>query len=303
MSHFNVLVIGEDLEAALQPFHEFECTGVNDQYVQDVDVTQECAENADEEDPLGLGYHGLTDKQVSDESEVDRNGTHQFGFAVVHDGKLVKAVNRTNPNKKWDWWVLGGRWTGKLLLKEGRTGTNGKPGLMTERNADPRRCDAALAGDIDWDGMLAEHAQKAGEFYDKVIAGIAGRPVQPWSEIYARVERKEITIEAARDQYHGQDVVKELQAAKVLSPWDGAEDLACVLKAKDRQSYIDREAKENSCTWALLWEGKWHEKGSMGWFGMSDATDASKLDYVENFWLTIRALPDTAHVAVVDCHI
>jgi hypothetical protein len=46
MSHFAVLVVTKtgdkaDLAAALQPFHEFECTGIEDQYVVDVDKTDE----------------------------------------------------------------------------------------------------------------------------------------------------------------------------------------------------------------------------------------------------------------------
>lgn len=47
MSHFSVLVISptelttETLGAILQPWHEFECTGKDDQYVQDVDITEE----------------------------------------------------------------------------------------------------------------------------------------------------------------------------------------------------------------------------------------------------------------------
>jgi hypothetical protein len=39
MSHFAVLVIGDNPEAQLAPYHEFECTGKNDQYVQDLDET------------------------------------------------------------------------------------------------------------------------------------------------------------------------------------------------------------------------------------------------------------------------
>lgn len=39
MSHFDVLVIGEDVEKQLAPFHEFECTGVNDEFVQNIDIT------------------------------------------------------------------------------------------------------------------------------------------------------------------------------------------------------------------------------------------------------------------------
>lgn len=41
MSHFAVMVIGEDVEGQLAPFHEFKCTGLDDQYVQDIDKTEE----------------------------------------------------------------------------------------------------------------------------------------------------------------------------------------------------------------------------------------------------------------------
>jgi len=41
MSHFPVLVIGEEPVKALQPYHEFECTGFDDEYIQDIDETQE----------------------------------------------------------------------------------------------------------------------------------------------------------------------------------------------------------------------------------------------------------------------
>ena len=41
MTHFTVLVVGPNPEQQLAPFHEFECTGKNDQYVQNVDVTEE----------------------------------------------------------------------------------------------------------------------------------------------------------------------------------------------------------------------------------------------------------------------
>ena len=36
MSHFAVLVIGPDPERQLAPYHEFECTGMDDEYVDNV---------------------------------------------------------------------------------------------------------------------------------------------------------------------------------------------------------------------------------------------------------------------------
>jgi len=41
MSHFAMLVIGANVDAQMAPYHEYECTGYNDQYVQDIDVTED----------------------------------------------------------------------------------------------------------------------------------------------------------------------------------------------------------------------------------------------------------------------
>ena len=44
------------------------------------------------------------------------------------DGNLLSTCN---PNSKWDWYEVGGRWHGMLLLKPGKKGSRGSPGLMT----------------------------------------------------------------------------------------------------------------------------------------------------------------------------
>lgn len=341
MSHFTILVIAPDTAAALQPFHEFECTGTNDQYVQEIDQTQEKRKEYAEDtehvlfDPSGTRHYLFTEKgdfdvrfctDAKDSFGLSRkeqlippgwtegtvpaserrsfaewllheghkplpaDGTasdeHKYGYCVVDAaGEVTKVVRRTNPNAKWDWWQIGGRWPNKLLFKDGRRGS--------ER----------LAGQIDWDGILSEHKAKAADLYDKVHAAIAGREVQSWAQTLKRRDAGELTMEAARDFYNGQQVVKDLIQRKAIDSWDGAEQLSGVLAAPDRATYIDREGKTNSTTWALLQDGHWSERGRMGWWGTSDATDGSTMDYVENYWLTIRSLPADARVAVVDCHI
>lgn len=117
MSHFSVLVIDTegytDVEDVLAPYHEFECTGHNDEYVQDVDITEECKEH-------GLDSWGLTNKIVYNFDEIDIDNTHKFGYAILSkDGEIIKAVNRTNPDRKWDWWTEGGRWNNMIPLKTG----------------------------------------------------------------------------------------------------------------------------------------------------------------------------------------
>ena len=337
MSHFTCLVIGSDVAAALQPFHEFECTGTNDKFVQDIDVTEEKREEyeSDEQhivvDPQGTAHYMFTVEGEYDvrfctkggrgdkkefippgwtegsrptkerftmaewlthdgirllDPKVGAGERHKYGYFMLGaDGEVSKVVRRTNPNRKWDWWVVGGRWANKLLFKNGRCG------------------DTGLVGEIDWDGMLREKADAAAALFDRITAGIAGRPVRSWKQIYARQEAGEFSIEEARDFYNGQRVVQELREAEVLDSWDGDQQLSSVLAASDRQSYIDRESMINASSWGFLLDGQWYERGDMGWFGMSDADDDSIAQYSKKFWDVIRSLSPDARVTVVDCHI
>jgi hypothetical protein len=102
MSHFSVFVITdskpsqEDLHKILLPWHEYECTGF-EEYVQDIDVTDEIIEDHKK--------HG-EGKPLNEEWALGWNG------AELKDGRYYR---RTNVNRKWDWWQIGGRWTGMLI--------------------------------------------------------------------------------------------------------------------------------------------------------------------------------------------
>lgn len=107
MSHFTVLVQTQtddwsELEAALQPFHEFEITGIDDQYVAEIDDTdnlrktfaassscQSFAEWAAE----WTGRHIFRDgKPVSGDDDG------KYGRIVVDDtGEVVLCIDRTIP--------------------------------------------------------------------------------------------------------------------------------------------------------------------------------------------------------------
>ena len=49
MSHLLVLVVGDDIERQLQPYHDFDCTGTNDEHVQCIDITAEILARIDAE--------------------------------------------------------------------------------------------------------------------------------------------------------------------------------------------------------------------------------------------------------------
>lgn len=293
MSHFAIMVIGKDVEQQLAPYHEFECTGIDDQYVQSIDVTDECRTH-------GLDWYGLDENTVTDESEVELDGVHKYGYAVVdYEGLLVKAVNRTNPNKEWDWYQIGGRWSGFLKLKHDAAGSLGRRGLMGScANDGEGRADAALKGAIDFEGMRDEAGTEAAANWDraaeaKIAAGFAANTI--WDAWDVVRERHPGNIEAAREEYHAQEVMQAVK--KALDLWNGTDKFLT-----PRKEFIQQARDSALVLFGVVKDSKWFAKGEMGWFGMSTG-DMTQTEWNRKVNELLDELPDDTMITVVDCHI
>lgn len=360
MSHFSVMVIGQNVEAQLQPYHEFECTGTDDEHVQDIDITDKARREFDADTSTCLkdtagnlhsffdddckwrpefsqldprreswdanrrtyfvpdgyekvevpasmvrtfadwaeGYHGT--KPVAFGSQPDLTDKHKYGYCLLDEkGDVLKVVRRTNPNKTWDWWVVGGRWSGFLKLKAGAGGELGRRGLMGScYSEEPNRADVTTKGAIDFDGMRGEAASKAADEWDKaaaakVAAGFSAETVwDSWETVRARHPEN---IEAARDEYHAQPAMKAVKEA--LDIWGNQDKLLA-----PRSQYIEQQSRRAVSPYALVMDGKWYAKGRMGWFGCSfDEQDQAVWDAKVNELLD--SLPDDTPITIVDCHI
>lgn len=303
MSHFTVLVIGGNVEEQLQPYHEFECTGINDQYIQEIDKTEKLAGEMTGDEPFSLQealeYHGLEDRVVSDESEVQSAGDdapHMYGYAVVKDGKLVKAVKRTNPNSKWDWYVIGGRWGDMLKLKKDAIGfTNKRRELELVAGG---YADQAVKGNIDVQGMRDAAGRDAAERWDKAAAAAAASGSSWWkSWVQVRAEHGD-NLEAARDEYNNQPAIKAMREAAFcrypLHDYDQYQT--------PREEFIQAARDGALSAYAVLYNGQWAAKGCMGWFGISD-DETNQASWDAKINRLIDELPDDALLTVVDCHI
>lgn len=290
MSHFAVLVIGDNVEQQLAPYHEFECTGTNDQYVQDVDVTEEIAHGIAEGESLeeALDYYSLSDKIVASEAEVQKVGDdcpHKYGYAIVRDGQLIKAVNRTNPRRQWDWYQVGGRWSGFLKLKNGLAGG---------------KTDVAEKGNVDFDGMRDEAGDEAAKRWDKaaaakVAAGLAENTL--WDNWQTVRERHPGDIEAARAEYNSQPAVAAIKEAFKDHFFIEPDQFLI-----SRDAYIQQARDRATVTYAIVKDGQWVAKGEMGWWGMSD-DKVGEADWNRKVNEMLDALPDDTLITVVDCHI
>jgi hypothetical protein len=303
------MVIGPNHEAQLAPYHEFECTGLDDQYIQDIDQTAEVQKRIDEKGlDEGLGYYGLEDRTVTDMSEVDTSEKHRFRYAVVKDGKLIKAVKRTNPNAKWDWYEIGGRWTGFFHLKTGANGTLGTPGLFTEACPGTHKADVVCKGDVDWAGMRDAAGQRAGAYYDKVrnaITAVLGTTDlsahKTWDEILGDPDKLgEGELAKARTAYNDQPTVKAIRQSK--DPELSWVDNLDVIIGQTREQYVQTARNAAGTTFAIVKDGQWYQRGDMGWWGIVSNEKDNDRWYTECAAL-LDGLPDDTILTIVDCHI
>lgn len=377
MSHFTVMVVlpkmptkrNELLEKALQPFHEFECTGTVDEYVKSVDRTEKLRERYEIETAtlvverpdgsqvyafneegdyieelqpfyvevpgefhkklvLPDGYKELHDEPLKKWQKFsdycvyncgpfvchghppDIHDYHKWGWTRVKDGKVTEAVRRTNPDKRWDWWQVGGRWSGKLLAKNRVKATKGRPGVLdTEYNANG--VDICKVGNLDLEAMRKVNVKVRHESVFKPLEkeGIAYvDAVKVWLDYLDAAEDDRAAWQATENYgpYHkwidnlpDNHPVKRFTRGPVGDAWGnwGAQIPKTI---RDPLQWIDA-APALSC-WAYLQDGEWSEKGEMGWFGMS-SNDRDPEEWESEVTKRVESLPADYWVAMVDCHI
>lgn len=272
MSHFSVMVIGDDVHKALAPFHEFECTGEDNEFVQNLDET----DNLNlEEGTTVMDYVMSENIPLLGHLPEVFEGEAKFNFAMPNEAGELRVYRRTNPNAKWDWWQEGGRWGNMLLLKSGN------------------KADFAFKGDIDIEGMRKEATDEAASLYDEVMAVVGNLDDFTSWEI---LREKYPEVEEAREVYHAQRAVVAKKDS-ALSPFLELEKFQV-----SREQFLTDASNRALQTFAFVKDGQWNERGDMGWFGMvADEKDPN--DWEQQFATMFDALPDDTPITIVDCHI
>lgn len=191
-------------------------------------------------------------------------------FLTDHHGYVAEGEKFgywKNKDGKWDWFLLGGRWTGMLKLKEGTTGIVGKPGLQTEE-APAGYVDSAKKCDIDFEGMSKENIERHTKFYDEFLIRYE--------------EDKECKKFSPQFEYG----VKGKKEDGIFIP-------------ESKEEYVNRHS--NFVTFAVIKDGKWYQRGEMGWFGIALNEKPDEV-WDKEFSKLINDLPEETILSVYDCH-
>lgn len=272
MSHFTVMVITppapqaptqDELHAVLLPWHEYECTG----------YTEYCVW-VDETEKLLKRFAERSSEEQKSYPTVEVFAEEYYGYGPIPD-KPGRFGHFTNPNRKWDWWVIGGRWSGML------------------RDAAGGERDQLRVGDIALSVMRESDAIAAGERYDAAHVIIAGESFISWKDVLAKHPDN---IDAARAEYNAQPIAKRWRESREFL-FDNPANFTVT-----REAYMQAARDRALSTFAVVRDGAWYEKGKMGWWGIAtDEEDQATWNKKINE-LFGKLSPDT-WITIVDCHI
>jgi len=298
MSHFIVLVVEEDYEEQLAPFHEYECTGTKDQYVVYIDAKEEYDDYYNSYKKEGQSYKDF----LEDEGFVLHNGgdiPQQGYFTLDANGEVQSVFNYTNPNSKWDWYQLGGRWNGFFKLKSGtpeNKGFIGESGVFGDsRENFTNRSDHTQKKYVDIDAMIKESEEHAAENFDRIIEVMGENPIPPiktWGEF---LKDDSMTMEEKREAYGNQEPLEKFRKARMF--FNNYENFMCT-----KEEYINKNRYDTIVPFAIVKDQEWYEKGEMGWWA-SVSNEKYPKNWVKEFSEIWDSIPDDEWVSAVDCHI
>ncbi len=161
-----------------------------------------------------------------------------------------------NADSKWDWWMIGGRWLGELIVQPGVNDfILGEAGLF-DNETQHGGVDGARIGDLDLTRMLDRARRDRAAHWDQAHAQQkAGAEPHPWTVDTALVTKEEFVDQATP-----------------ITPF------------------------------AYLLDGRWIEKGEMGWFAMVK-DEKPQAEWDQHFANVLDQQPRNHWVTVLDCHI
>ena len=403
MSHFTVLVIGENPEEQMAPYQENNMGDCPKEYLEFCDEEEGYLKeyNNDSKSMIKMPNGDLKSPYDEIFKKTDPEASWSHSYEIPIECKkvevLFKEVYSTfeefmedwagydekdpetgkfgyweNPNRKWDWYQMGGRWSGYFQLKkipflaiaenlvsefgfsngevetlmklfkedgdkfeelvskygdkgidikeeiesfiEGvyANGEVGDPSLLgSNRDSYIGRADQARKRAIDFEDMRNQAGDGAAKDYDIVLEAFGGviPKVKAWSDIID--SEPGLSIDEKRDLYHKQDGVIKWDEIK-KSIWYNKEDEKYAIFTSfygkidyfqiTREKYIKNARDAAISSFAIVKDGKWYEKGEMGWWAcVSNAKNEA--DWNKEFSKLIDGVDDDTLFTVYDCHI
>lgn len=281
--HTKLLVIGEDVEGLMEPFSEHATFGRWE----------------DTEPDLLNFWRGTPHREVRSGATAEKmceffTSTGEGEYRMLN-GKVQERVY-FNPEGRWDYYTLGGRWGGELILKEGREGRWGYRDPFTEEGGERPvgRADAARRGDLDLDRARTEAYKAAGDrwsAYERLREQHGdGQTFDALIEVHG--------CDTARKLYQDQPLIKALRGAGLVPLLSRSEYEFGGLTG---EQYRERAMLSAVPGWATLSDEGWID--SRQYFGPKDEQErTAEMEYLRTANTRLDAAADSELVSVIDYH-
>jgi hypothetical protein len=225
------------------------------------------------------------------------------------------TLSTRNPDGKWDYWRIGGRWGGYFATTDFEAYAACAEWAPRRDWDSPKRdqagwVDGGQKKHLDLNAMRLQKANRAHAEYDSWEKLTDGLPeAQPWRAFAERaekeaadtedVEEKRAAWNRARVEYGAQERVQAIKGSDIDS-------FTCRIGefAKPRGLFVELARAQAVPGYALITvEGKWMAPGEMGWFGASTDREGDRIGYLEVANAYIESLADSAYLIAVDCHV
>lgn len=344
MSHFTVLVkVKNDrlenhdgnLESALRemllPYQENNMGDAAEKYLSFNDCTAEVEKSRTEvieadqhlakENPEAVG-------KTLEEFYGNLDELAQEYHGYKKDDETGKYGYWENPNAKWDWYQVGGRWSGMLPVKAGAEG-RGERSWANEGQPDlPETADFCQVKDLNIEKMEQNVLKEINAFW---------ADYQMWLELkdmsYQEIAAKWGNDEKRRDlSFWFHERLMRMGAGLCTKPREAMVDAEGKPIMEDDTFTMPGEEKRQRQKWSdpvfeyknlqkqelydeyrwffefstfgVLDDEGWKEKGEMGWWGFSSDSNEDNEAWNKSFFQTFIAHEDPeTTLVVVDCHI
>jgi len=290
MSHFTVLVIGDDVDEIMSPFDETIKLAKYVEYTREELIAKSRQEVEDYKnwiyaeyiaDPEAYAQTHKSDQHIQ-YLEVDFPKRLQWTDQEHYEeairwyepediGINGEVYSTRNPQGYWDWYQIGGRWAGKIIVKPGTIfdTPNFSWGWSEEENEkimNTLRTDSALLKDIDFDAMQVDDIKNYTERYN----------LFKWWD--------------------------NLTAEEKCRLWWTAEEIAFVEEWHSLEEYLNEYMPHPLQAYAYIHNGIWNARGKMGWWACSDDKFTGS-EWKKFFTGFIKTLDPDTRITFVDCHV
>ncbi len=306
MSHFTVLVIGENPEQQLEPYSENMEMEPYKEYLSD-DEIKKMKEYYTKMPPV--------EKSNTDILPHMSDWRGQKGFI---DEKGIGYFSTYNSDSKWDWYQLGGRWTGFFKLKPVLSiATDNKAFIVHNgfTNGELENLKTMYQENKNkFDCVINKYGNKKEEIINFIEADLENDSVEVFPE--HKIGMPGIQTDSQKrgyaDQAYKRDIdfkgMKTEAIEKAKKSWMQAKTkniaerffIYGIDENTTKDQYIE-QAKTNT-SFAVVKDGKWYERGTMGWWGVvSDRKNPDAWD--DEYNKLLDNVPDDTLLSLYDCHI